>query len=140
MEVCSDGKISWYIGAIGGSGTFSLDGDTLTAVLKQATKDVTSGPQDWTVYFKVITVDGDITLAMEHEDTKIIWNYGEATGCSGMEEGWKKDFESSLFEQYGVTPDRYEDLGDGIYQVYVVIDGNSVPYVTVDSATGDYHG
>lgn len=38
------------------------------------------------------------------------------------------------------TPDHYEDLGNGIYQVYVKIDGKVVPYVTVDSATGDYHG
>ena len=31
-------------------------------------------------------------------------------------------------------------LGDGVYQVYVEIDGKVVPYVAVDSATGDYHG
>lgn len=49
-------------------------------------------------------------------------------------------FERSLLEDYGVTPDHYEDLGNGIYQVYVKIDGKVVPYVTVDSATGDYHG
>lgn len=34
----------------------------------------------------------------------------------------------------------HEDLGDGVYQVYVEIDGKLVPYVAVDSATGDYHG
>jgi hypothetical protein len=43
-------------------------------------------------------------------------------------------------ENYDVTVDHYEDLGDGVYQVYVVIDGKTVPYVTVDSKTGDYHG
>ena len=32
------------------------------------------------------------------------------------------------------------DLGDGIYQVYVEVGGEVVPFVTVDSATGDYHG
>ena len=31
-------------------------------------------------------------------------------------------------------------LGGGVYQVYVEIDGRIVPYVAVDSATGDYHG
>ena len=56
------------------------------------------------------------------------------------DEAWKKEFEKSLLENYGVTPDHYEDLGDGIYQVYVEIDGKVIPYVTVDSATGDYHG
>ena len=55
-------------------------------------------------------------------------------------DGWKAEFERSLLEDYGVTPDHYEDLGNGIYQVYVKIDGKVVPYVTVDSATGDYHG
>ena len=48
--------------------------------------------------------------------------------------------EKSLLENYGVTPYHYEDLGDGVYQVYVEIDGEIVPFVTVDSATGDYHG
>ena len=35
----------------------------------------------------------------------------------------------------------YEDLGNSIYQVYVdEAGGEIVPFVTVDSATGDYHG
>lgn len=54
--------------------------------------------------------------------------------------GAETEFEKSLLENYGVAPDHYEDLGDGIYQVYVKIDGKIIPYVTVDSATGDYHG
>lgn len=63
--------------------------------------------------------------------------FGKATDSG---EDWRSEFEASLLEQYGVAPERYEDLGGGIYQVYVLIDGNSVPFVTVDSATGDYHG
>lgn len=59
---------------------------------------------------------------------------------SANDEAWKTEFEKSLLENYGVAPDHYEDLGDGIYQVYVEIDGKVIPYVTVDSATGDYHG
>ena len=55
-------------------------------------------------------------------------------------EAWKIEFEKSLLENYGVTPDHYEDLGDGIYQVYVEKDGQIIPFVAVDSATGDYHG
>lgn len=55
-------------------------------------------------------------------------------------EPWKAEFEKSLLENYGVTLDYYEDLGNGVYQVYVEIDGKIIPYVTVDSATGDYHG
>lgn len=59
---------------------------------------------------------------------------------NNQDESWKKDFEKSLLENYNVVPESYEDLGNGIYQVYVKIDGKTVPYVTVDSATGEYHG
>ena len=138
MEIRSDGKISWYIGAIGGSGTYTLEGEHLTAELKQATKDETSAPQDWTIDFNITATDGDVMLTMPYEDTTVAWSHGEAPDADTKD--WKADFEASLLEQYGVTPDRYEDLGDGVYQVYVTINGGSVPYVTVDSATGDYHG
>ena len=59
---------------------------------------------------------------------------------SANDEMWKTEFENSLLENYGVTPDHYEDLGDGVYQVYAEIDGKIVLYVAVDSTTGDYHG
>ena len=60
---------------------------------------------------------------------------------SGDDAAWDvAGFEKSLLENYGVTPHHYEDLGDGVYQVYVEINGEIVPFVTVDSATGDYHG
>ena len=63
-----------------------------------------------------------------------------AESAASSDESWKTDFEKSLLENYNVTPEYYEDLGDGVYQVYVKIDGKVVPYVAVDSATGDYHG
>ena len=63
-----------------------------------------------------------------------------AESSASSDESWKIDFEKSLWENYNVTPEYYEDLGDGIYQVYVKMDGKTVPYVCVDSATGDYHG
>ena len=56
------------------------------------------------------------------------------------EEPWQTALAEDLFEKYGVLPERYEDLGNGIYQVYVEVGGEIVPFVTVDSATGDYHG
>lgn len=56
------------------------------------------------------------------------------------EEPWKTALAEELFEKYGVRPEYYEDLGDGIYQVYVEVGGEIVPFVTVDSATGEYHG
>ena len=63
-----------------------------------------------------------------------------AESAASSDESWKTDFEKSLWENYTVTPEYYADLGDGVYQVYVKIDGKTVPYVCVDSATGDYHG
>ena len=63
-----------------------------------------------------------------------------AESTAPSDESWKVDFEKSLWENYNVTPEYYEDLGDGVYQVYVKMDGKTVPYVCVDSATGDYHG
>ena len=56
------------------------------------------------------------------------------------DEPWKAALAEDLFETYGVLPEYYEDLGDGIYQVYVEVGGEIVPFVAVNSATGDYHG
>ena len=56
------------------------------------------------------------------------------------DDSWKAEFEKSLLDNYGVKPDHYEELGNGLYQVYVEIDGKVVRYVVVDSATGNYHG
>lgn len=70
------------------------------------------------------------------EETSINTDTTEETDA----DAWKTEFEQSLLDNYGVVPDHYEDLGDGIYQVYVEIDGKVIPYVAVDSATGDYHG
>ena len=54
------------------------------------------------------------------------------------DEAWKEDLEKSLFENYGLIPKYYEDLGDGIYQVYMEVGGEVVLLVKVDSETGDY--
>jgi len=59
---------------------------------------------------------------------------------TAADDSWKAEFEKSLLDNYGVKPDHYEELENGVYQVYVEIDGKIVPYVAVDSSTGDYHG
>ena len=59
---------------------------------------------------------------------------------TAADDSWKVEFEKSLLDNYGVKPDHYEELENGVYQVYVEIDGKIIPYVAVDSATGDYHG
>ena len=59
---------------------------------------------------------------------------------TAADDSWKVEFEKNLLDSYGVKPDHYEELENGVYQVYVEIDGKIVPYVVVDSVTGDYHG
>lgn len=56
------------------------------------------------------------------------------------DDSWKEKFETDLKENYGVTVDHYEFVGGTSYQVYVKINDEMVPYVCVDSATGNYHG
>lgn len=55
-------------------------------------------------------------------------------------DAWKTEFEADLKEKYGVEVDHYEFIEGTSYQVYVKINGQIVPYVCVDSATGNYHG
>lgn len=64
---------------------------------------------------------------------------GESPSFS-PEEAWKTAFEENLWENYSIRPHHYEDIGSGVYQVYVEIEGKVVPFVAVDSATGEYHG
>ena len=52
----------------------------------------------------------------------------------------KAEFEADLKERYGVEADHYEFIGGTSYQAYVRINDEIVPYVCVDSATGNYHG
>lgn len=55
-------------------------------------------------------------------------------------DAWKAEFEADLKERYGVKVDHYEFIGGTSYQAYVRINGEIVPYVCIDSATGNYHG
>ena len=88
-----------------------------------------------------LSVSADTQVEPSNEaDAPTDENTPTDTDTSVNNETWKTEFEQSLLENYGVTPNHYEDLGDGVYQVYVEIDGKVVPYVAVDSTTGDYHG
>lgn len=55
-------------------------------------------------------------------------------------DAWKAEVEADLKERYGVKVDHYEFIGGTSYQAYVRINGEIVPYVCIDSATGNYHG
>lgn len=52
----------------------------------------------------------------------------------------KAEFEADLKERYGFEVDHYEFIGGTSYQAYVRINDEIVPYVCIDSATGNYHG
>lgn len=87
-----------------------------------------------------VTLIPDTTAAPTEAPTEVPTQTPTQAPTQEEKEAWKIEFEKSLLENYGVTPESYEDLGGGVYQVYVRIDGKLVPYVAVDSATGDYHG
>ena len=140
MEITGDGNISWYIGAEGGSGTYTLDGDILRA---ETNSDLDGSAI--TLELRAERTGGELSLVMDVESLSLRWSQGEGETGKGEEdapeeEPWKTALAEDLFEKYGVIPESNEDLGDGIYQVYVEVGGEVVPFVTVDSATGDYHG
>ena len=68
LAVCT-GQMSWYIGAVGSSGTYAIEGDILHAKLID------------TVEQKEMTMDFHITgtdeLTMTYADMQFIWAYGD---------------------------------------------------------------
>ena len=145
MEIRGNGEMSWYIGAESWHGTYSVEANTLHAFL---TSDLEQIPQNWDM--RITSENGTTGLEMAYQDMTIYWVYGdrEETGLAvpsnwekaTEDEPWKAALAEDLFQKYGVVPEYYEDLGNGIYQVYVEIGGELVPFVAVNSATGDYHG
>ena len=83
---------------------------------------------------------GDEASATDAEEAPADESAPTGAEEASEEEPWKAALAEDLFEKYGVLPEYYEDLGDGIYQVYVEVGGEVGPFVTVDSSTGDYHG
>ena len=51
----------------------------------------------------------------------------------------ESDF-SGVLDVSGDWKSAYENLGNGIYEVYVEKDGKVIPYAILDSETGEYHG
>lgn len=58
---------------------------------------------------------------------------------AAVEESWKTALGKTLLENYGILPESYEDLGNGIYQVYAEVGGEVISVGTVDAATGEFH-
>ena len=144
MEIRGNGEMSWYIGAEGWHGTYSVDKNTLHAFL---TSDLEQSTRNWDL--RITSENGTAGLEMDYKDMKIFWVYGDQEEADTAPTYWEKATEDEpwqtalaedLLAKYGVIPEYYEDLGDGIYQVYVEIGGEIVPFVAVNSATGDNHG
>lgn len=72
MEIRSDGRISWYVGAAGVRGTYTLSGDTLRAEMIDDA-DNTSMTVELTARQK----DGRLVLEMEYQNVRLCWSQGE---------------------------------------------------------------
>ncbi len=53
---------------------------------------------------------------------------------------WEELVKKDIYDTYGEKVVRFEKLENDLYQVYVEIDGEEVPYVVVSSRTGYFHG
>ena len=72
MEIRSDGRISWYIGADGGTGTYSLSGNVLSADM---TNDVDGSAMK--MEFTAEETDGVTFLYTEYNGLLLCWFQGE---------------------------------------------------------------
>lgn len=77
MEIRSDGRISWYIGADGATGTYVMEGNTLTA-------DVT-GELDGVAYRITLHQPEPEKLAMTFKEIELVWTYGEGDSLRGKD-------------------------------------------------------
>ena len=75
MEIRSDGRISWTIGADGAIGTYIIEGNTLTA-------DVT-GEVDGKAYRITLRQPEPEKLVMTFKDTELVWTYGDGGSLRG---------------------------------------------------------
>ncbi len=67
IYIRSNGQMSWYIGAVGGSGTYTVEGDKLRAELTDSMEQKEL-PMDFMIMGK-----GEIK--MTYDDMEIIWTY-----------------------------------------------------------------
>ena len=82
MEITSDGHISWYIGADGGTGTYSLSGDILSADM---TNDFDQSSMK--MEFTAEKTDDGTFLYTEYKGLLLCWSQGEGeTGKDGDDE------------------------------------------------------
>ena len=113
MEITSDGHISWYIGADGGTGTYSLSGDILSA-------DMTNDFDQSSIKmeFTAEKTDDGTFLYTEYKGLLLCWSLGEGeTGKGGDDEaesGYPGADVVELVNLRGDTTTVYK-LADGTY-------------------------
>lgn len=78
MEIRSDGRMSWYIGAEGGAGAYSLSGSMLRAELTNAL-DGSAMTMDFTAEQR----DGQLFLTTQYKKLTLCWSWGEDETGSG---------------------------------------------------------
>ena len=88
MEIRSDGQMSWYIGAEGWHGTYTVEDG---AVHAQLTSDLEQTSQLWS--FRITTENETAELEMDYADMTIYWAYGDREDVPAI----------------GVTPEVYVD-------------------------------
>ena len=113
MEITSDGHISWYIGAEGGTGTYSLSGDILSADM---TNDFDQSSMK--MEFTAEKTDDGTFLYTEYKGLLLCWSQGEGeTGKGGDDEaesGYPGADVVELVNLRGDTTTVYK-LADGTY-------------------------
>lgn len=81
MEIRSNGQMSWYIGAEGWHGTYTLGDGVIHA---QLTSDPEQSAQLWD--FRITEENGTAILEMDYPDMTIYWMYGDQEdGANGTD-------------------------------------------------------
>ena len=113
MEITSDGHISWYIGADGGTGTYSLSGDILSADM---TNDFDQSSMK--MEFTAEKSGSVLFLYTEYKGLLLCWSQGEDETGKGGEDTGEADYPGAdvveLVNLRGDTTTVYK-LADGTY-------------------------
>lgn len=72
MEIRSNGQMSWYIGAEGWNGTYTVEDGVIRAEL---TSNLDQSTQLWD--FRIILENETVELEMDDKDMTIYWVYGD---------------------------------------------------------------
>lgn len=79
MEIRSDGQMSWYIGAEGWHGTYTVEDGVIHA---QLTSDLEQTSRAWD--FRITEEDGAAVLEMDDQDMTIYWVFGDQEDIPAM--------------------------------------------------------